>query len=323
MAFLTGTASNHIDLWDTLLDFLQNNADLVAAGQEWSIAWQHPSNPELVMKAPGLAGTDEIFVGLKRTDGTLTLGESVIWLSGCTGILSSAPTFTQHVNSMPRTPGMFLDQNPMQYWMMANGRRFMVLLKISTVYQTCYGGLFLPYERPGSYPYPLYVGGTISLAGGTAAERPVSWRDSARIGYNHHVFPLGSGGLDSQAYMLDPGGNWRGFTRGASLNAYQYALMGPRWFPDGAATQTQFKYGYQSLRTLLGPGLNGEFPLTPFTLTSNTERPVTYGILDGCFSVSGMGNVAENIIEIDGVDHLVVPNVMRTAVDEYWAIALE
>src|SRR5690348_15074846 len=104
MAFETGTATDHLDLWSKLLDFLQSNADLVAAGQQWTVAWEAPAGApnatDIVLQGPGLAGEDEVLVALRREDDTLTIGESLIWMSGCTGLLSNATEFDGHVNSL-------------------------------------------------------------------------------------------------------------------------------------------------------------------------------------------------------------------------------
>ena len=47
-----------------------------------------------------------------------------------------------------------------------------------------------------------------------------------------------------------------------------------------------------------------------------------FGELDGCYHISGFNNAVENIITVDGVDHLVVQNVHRTGVEDYWALRL-
>lgn len=345
MAFRTGTAADHLALWNTLLDFLQNDAALVAAGQAWTVAWQHPTAPELVLKGPGSPGADEVLVGLKRTDQTLAQKESLIWMSGCTGVIPSAVDYTQHVNSLTRTPAIFLDHNPMQYWMVANGRRFVVVVKISTIYQAAYGGLYLPYANPVAYPYPLFVGGSRGLSGYNSDYIATSWRESEQDAYRHFAYARSKGDgfwFDSQAFMLTPQGSWAGGT--IDYNGTVYALprfvLGPRGFPDYMGDDIPFdiqggnysgasgyRYGYNTLRSRLIAGLNGEFPLIPITImgfnNSQTPDPVTYGVLDGCYSVPGVGNVAENLVTVNGVGHLVVPNVMRTNESEYWALALE
>lgn len=350
MAVKIGTAADHLDFWDILLDFLQNDPALVAASQNWAVAWQHASNPELVLRGPGLSGDDQVLVGLRRRDDELTFGESVIDINGMTGIIPSATDYGGHVGNLPAPPLFFLDQNPMQYWIVANGRRFVVVLRISNIYQACYGGLFLPYASPAAYPMPLFVGGVRGSAANSSAAAVDTWRWGITSRYSHFVYPqntvsTSANGFASSAYMLDPSGGWR--ECGISPNdetgqILPLTRMGPRNFPyrmagevagpaggsSTAGTSSNSRLGYLSVRERLTAGLNGEFSLTPLTLNSGAasagvEAPVTYGILDGCFSVPGVGNVAENIISSGGVDHLVVGNVQRNSVDEYWALALE
>lgn len=345
MAFRTGTAANHTALWAELLDFLQNDTALVAAGQAWVREWEVSGQPEVVMKSPSGA-----LVGLKRIDNALTAGESVIWMSGCTGVIPTAGTYVDHVNSLARTPAVFLDQAPMQYWMVANGRRFIVVIKISTVYQAMYGGFFLPYASPAAYPYPLFIGGTRGFSGYSAGQIATSWRASEADHYRHFTYAKTSNGatsgFDSQAAMLSPDASWHAGTIDYNVGSYILPrfVMGPRAFPDfiGAtsvgenltpnfssttSSQNPQRYGYADIRARLVAGLNGEMSLTPITLmrfnNTTSPDPVTYGVLDGCFSVPGVGNTAESLITIGALDYLVVPNVQRTAATEYWALALE
>lgn len=350
MAVKIGTATDHLDFWDTLLDFLQNDPALVASGQNWTVAWQHASNPELVLQGPGLSGSDQVLVGLRRRDDALTFGESVIDLTGMTGVIPSAQGYNEHVGNLPVPPLFFLDQNPMQYWIVANGRRFVVVLRISTIYQAAYAGLYLPYANPTANPMPLFIGGVRGPEAGVNAAAVDSWRWGVTDRYRHFIYartnPGGtSSSFSSSAYMLAPSGHW--FEGGINVTddtGYSLPLvrLGPRNFPGQLATYAagpaydgnsnsgsgwSARMGYSDLRERLIAGLNGEFSLTPITLNagaySGPSSPVTYGILDGCFSVPGIGNAAENIISLDGVDHLVVANVQRTAVGEYWALALE
>lgn len=349
MAYITGTAANHTALWNTLLDFLQNNPALVAAGQNWTIAWQHATRPneELVLKGPGTSGTDEVFVGMYRIDEANAIGESEVYITGMSGIIPSADRYSEHVGALPRRPRMFLDHSPMQYWMVANGRRFVVVVKISTVYQAMYGGFFLPFGIPSSYPYPMFIGGSTGNTA-AAAQFVSSWRETAQDSYSQFLYPrvsIATSGafFDGQAFLLDPSNQWRVGTINEQQDTH-YSLPGfrvgprgyPRYFGSGVPQDllkatfdagSSTCLGYDFLRSILVPGLNGEMALMPITLHSadNTisPQPVSYGVLDGCFSVGGDSNYAENVITVGGVDHLVVPNVMRTTSDEYWALALE
>lgn len=345
MAVLIGTATDHLDFWDTLLDFLQNDPDLVAAGQNWDVAWQHPTDPEIVLKGPGLSGDDQVLVGLARRDNELTAGESVIDMVGMTGVIPSASRYFDHVNVTSRRPLFFLDQNPMQYWIVANGRRFVVVLRISTIYQAGYAGLFMPYASPTAYPYPLFIGGTRGFSA-HSNNLVNTWRASVSDTYRHFVYPLGhsSSWWDSPAQMLTPQGSWVGGTYSYTGTVYSQDrfVLGNRGYPNYLSNATPYPVsgstsssplsatqplGYATVREKIVAGLNGEMPLTPITLMTflngPTPEPVTYGVLDGVFSVPGEGNAAENIISLNGVDHLIVQNVQRATVSEYWALALE
>ena len=350
MAVKIGTAADHIELWDALLDFLQNDPELVSAGQNWSVAWQHSERPEIVLEGPGLSGTGEVLVGLRRRADELTVGESVIDLTGMIGVIPSAADFNQHVGNLTVPPLFFLDQNPMDYWFVANGRRFVVVVKISTIYQAGYAGLFMPYARPTAYPAPLFIGGTRGQGRGTNSNTIVdSWRAGTHGRYRHFTQPVSetsaTTGFASPAYMLDPSGQWGecGTLTGQDVAfSLPYIRMGPKNFPARVAGLTAgpagdgqvnsggswtARLGYRSFQENMVAGLNGDYSLTPLTLSSggyaNAQAAVTYGVLDGCFLIPGEGNVAENIVTMGGVDHLVVANVQHTSTDEYWALALE
>lgn len=345
MAYITGTAADHTALWNTLLDFLQNNASLVTAGQAWTKVWEAAPSNEVVLKGPGLSGTEEVFVAMKRVDAARVPDESEIYISACTGVIATATSYLGHVNSMSRPPRTFLSSSPMQYWMVANGRRFVVVIKISTIYQAMYGGFFLPYGSPTQYPYPMFVGGSTGFEGYSTAYRVDSWREGAQAAYSHFVYPLSvnsSGSwYDSPAMMLRPEGTWLAGTylQTESVNSFDRFLVGPRatcsylasdspvdtWSSDYESISGRL--GSEVIRSKIMTGLNNEIPLTPVTLfranRTSSPEPITFGVLDGVYVAAGVGNFAENIVTIGGVDHLVVPNVMRTGTLEYWALGLE
>ena len=53
------------------------------------------------------------------------------------------------------------------------------------------------------------------------------------------------------------------------------------------------------------------------------DHGLSVAVRGGAHSVPGFGTASENLIDVDGVDYLVVQNVFRTANNEYAAIALE
>lgn len=209
MAYTTGTAANHIDLWDKLLAFLTTDPALLAAGQQWTIDWRAPvgaaNETDLVLVGPGMGGSDQIMVGLRRVD-NFSNNSFAIYMNGMTGILPAADAYDGHVNVCRKTT-MYLDQNPMRYWFVANGRRFVVVVKISTVYEAMYGGLFLPYADPLSYPYPLFIG----ASGGADFDTSYNWTSTA-AGHSHFIAPYGISNIapsrSSSARILTVGAEW-------------------------------------------------------------------------------------------------------------------
>ena len=332
MAYSTGTATSHTDLWTKLLTFLTTDSSLVAAGQAWTIAWTAPSGSvspsDTILVGPGTAGQDQIYVGIRHSEDA-GADSYYFEVRGLTGISSnsSVTTLADHVG--PSSPKrMFVDPGAMKYWFVANGRRFVVLVRISTVFEAMYAGMFLPYALPTSYPYPVFIG----ASAGNKMSSSMNWR-STGVGHNHFPFSnvTFSGGLvtdERSATMIDPLGQWRqvSVTCTPSGSANTDIGVGPMWFYE---TSTAMKVssiavpGYESIRGRMREAFGGTYVLTPMTLIQVSPDDQTFGVLDGCFEVSGFGNSSENIITFGGVDHLVVQNAFRTTRDQYWALALE
>jgi hypothetical protein len=334
MAYVTGVATNHLDLWAKLKTFLTTNADLIAAEQQWDLVWADTDSTDYVLRGPGLSGQDQVYVGFHQN---IDPGRDSYWLeiNGMTGVLPTAPNVAGHVKPTLMSNGafgscrMFADPNPMTYWFVANGRRFVCVVKISTVFQTLYGGLFLPFATPLSYPYPLFIGGSTSGlaygAGGEDAVKIYNWR-STDLGHSHFTQPdrrlWGADTLDGGAYFLAPENVWRNIATRGELPDY---TMAPDWVPPAFGVDQWVGWLYPTtwVRDRARECFGGQYLLTPCTIMKRDPNPQTYGVLDGVYRVQGFSNSAENIVTIDGVDHLVVQNAFRTAISEFWALRLE
>jgi len=298
-AVATGTASGHLDLLSDLRDFATANTDLVTAGEEWAEdRWQLTgAEREWIAHGPGLAAADEIYCGI-RTE-TDSGNDRYNWqLMGATGYMSgnlwSAQPGTCPVAT---TDGVriYLWDGSIPYWFIGSGRRLIMVAKVSTVYQILYLGLALPYATPGQYPYPLVVAG----CGAVQARR---WSDTA-AGHSAFFHPqTDSGG--SALRMRQPDGSW----------PYSYEGGPFRLTPDRQGTDLTYW-----LRE--GPG-DGR-PLRAQVLATSSPARNVLGELDGIFQVPGFGAAAEDIVEIDGVDYLMVQNVHRTANISYCAVRLD
>jgi hypothetical protein len=307
MAWTTGTATDYRDLLDRLRQFLA--MDLLPAGERWQpLRWTADAvSQELILKAPGLAGTDEIYCGIRSYESS-TSGYYLWDGNGYIGF-NAANTFTAQPGAIAGwLPMMSLWNAAIPYWFVASGRRVVVVAKISTVYQAMYLGFIRPWATPGQYPYPLLVGGAMTGQRG---------RNYSVTSPNHRHFT--DPGEDTQnnantACMLrGPSGAWLPFQNSYTSSAeVRYDGPRPLWPTNYGALSN------------LREAPNGRYVLMPIVLTqyNAVADHDLFGELDGCYWVSGFNNAAENIVTVGGIDHLVVQNVYRTSVRDYWALRL-
>lgn len=299
MAFASGTATNYLDLLNELRDFLTTNATLVGAGEEWTqisgSVGTLTAADEIVLQGPGTSGTDEILVGIRSN---VSVGGDYFNLSfsGFTTWVPGTP-FADQVNSTHNHVMNLWDQ-PMPYWFVANGRRFIVVVRVASVYMSAYCGFLLPYVLPTLWPYPLFIG---------ASSRQPTWRYS-------QVHPNMSAFFDpgeTVAALLFPDVIWRGV-----VNRYN---AGGDEAPRDDINVNPWRFDTSPIRENLG----GSYNMEQANVVCNTPYDAQLGALQGVFRTSGFGNAAENLITHSAVNHLVVPNIYRVEWNDFAAIALE
>lgn len=154
-----GNKNAHQKMLETVRDFATNNG--------WSLLRFDDSQEEheLILKAPGLSGTEEIFVGLQTYQNANADWYNIL-AAGFTGYVAGN-TFATQPGFM--SSGVPAHNNRIDYWLTLNGQRMVLAMKVGTpVYESLYLGKMLPYARPSQYPYPLVVGGMLN---GKAATR--------------------------------------------------------------------------------------------------------------------------------------------------------
>lgn len=333
MAYQTGTATDHVDLWDKLIAFLTTDPQLVAENQNWDIAWQPDSNSDdtyenptdILLRGPGLADSDDIYVAMRRDDSLIASDVCTWYVRGATGVVSSTKAFNGHVNMTPSSVKMFTRPNAMDYWFVASGRRFIVVVQVGTVYESLYAGFFLPYAEPAAYPYPMYIAGSCGSGGPNEATHWNSTRDD-HVSIGYPTFDSGATGYNPTAYMLSPSGDWLSVAvNTTSANAH----MGPTFVGTGLGLGADLfanggvnSYGYNDFRLRMGESYGEGFTLTPFTLVQANPGDQTWGVLDGVYHVPGRGQSIENIIQAENSVHVVFQNVFRTSLGAWWAVTL-
>lgn len=163
MPHLVGYVGNtsmlaHYAMLDVIKKFVEANG--------WTVLRYNTAaaNRELILKAPGLSGTEEIFCGL-RTYQDANADYYNLAAMVATGYVAG--------NSFDQQPGAVLSGVPahnqrIDYWASLNGQRLALAMKVGTpVYESLYIGKMLPYARPSQYPYPVVCGGMLNGAPAT------------------------------------------------------------------------------------------------------------------------------------------------------------
>lgn len=242
-----------------------------------------PANRELIMKAPGLSGTEEIYVGFRTYQDSSADYYNLL-----------AATFTGYVagNTFDTQPGARLSgvpahNNRIDYWLTLNGQRIALAMKVGTpVYESAYVGKMLPYARPSQYPYPVICAGMLSGAAAT------------RFSDTTHSMPY-KGNRVNMALRTNDG--W----------------VQPFCYPwtNGEIANTNLS----SIGQMRDTG--GVYHLLPIELTDFSAN--IWGRLDGIFYISGFNNAVENTLVIDGVTYVVIQDVSRTSHIDYYAMRMD
>lgn len=201
-----------------------------------------------------------------------------------------------------------MNNGSIQYWIVAHGGRFILMTRISGVYELSYCGFGLPYETPTNHPYPCIIG-----APSNVTTRVFS--DSTVAQYRNPYDPG-----DGCTEVMIPSGAWRELRNRTSGTP-----------PDGTPGATTFGKVWpwvqsaasdNAAATLLRDAVDGTKPVLPCVIVLPTEvHP--WGEFDGIAYVSGFGNTAEALMQIGAVDWINFPNVYRSGINHFAAVALD
>lgn len=286
--------------------FSTSEGVMTTAGQAWEeLRYIALVDQDLLqLKGKGLSGTDEIFVNVAWF--SIETSDVYYWLmEGATGYDASFDWGDQPGNS-PRVR-MHLWNQPIPYWFIANGRRIIVVAKVSTTYHAMYAGWYLPYFSPTEFSYPFYIGGNTV----TASNR---WSTTSANDGN-----FWNPGNDT-AYLRNADGNWVEVTNHYLQSGNwswrtdsTFTGMWP-WLRNGSSKPEP--YDIRNNR-------DGSYSLLPSVIVSRANGEHLYGQLDGVYWVSGFANASENEITIGGDTYKVFQDINRTGRNDYAAIKWE
>lgn len=299
MAYATGTSANHLDLLADLRDFLVGTGTWEVIG---GIATGAVAEDEFVsLKGEGLGGTDQIFVTIK-THSNVPAGIYSLQMRGHTAYNELVPS-----DDPPglNSPWVYLPliNDPIQYWFVANGRRFIAICKANNRYDVFYGGFILPEHLPTDWSYPVLIGASANDLMAASTE-----------GANHRNFWSPYTG---QGYIFTPAQIWRDMTyvnssEGAGGTGNE--LVSVDWV-DGWSFSNKARTIDNS--PWISPGRIAE-------MASTDLAPRNFlGVYDGIFYTPAAGTVVEQIITHDSKDYLVIANVFRNTDNNLAAVCLE
>ncbi len=313
MAWETGSATDYDDLLDKLKTFLTTNSVLVAASQNWTVMKDEilVSDRYVYLRGPGLASNDQIHVNIRRFFSTV--GGAYNWeYRGATSYNGGVVYENQ--------PGgsdycfQCLSNGTITYWFFANGRRFIVVAKIGTVFTSAYAGLILPYALPSEYPYPLFIGATSYLESRLYSETALLTQAFWKGGWGVNI----DSQLRSGTKLRLPDGYWMSFIQ--NYVAVYWSEGGHIW-PYFSSNQT----------ANIDPGIgdltknaDGSYSLLSVVLYSEVYiEPNIYGEMDGVFHVPGIDLNSEDTLTIGGDTYIVFQNVEDVGRNDFAAILRE
>lgn len=310
LSFLINDGTVDFALLDQFV-FTTTRGQMSTDGNAWEL--KRSTASELQVMGKGTGGTEQIYVNVRTQ---VNVGSDIynFVLQGAAGY-NPASTIDDQPGKSPMI-GLSLWNDPMQYWIVANGRRFIIVAKVSTYYVSCYCGLILPFGTPNQYPYPLFIGGNLPNHSSAYSAANYSWLTdynsnywSPRAAHPQHE-QVTTDITQSVLYWLD--GSWIDF-----MNHRQGVFM------TVEPTLNTYNMIAPVDRAWVRDNIDGSYTLFPHTLVTSKPSYSLTGELDGSYYVSGFSNGSENIVQSGGFDHLVVQNVSRNGVPDFAAIKLE
>lgn len=262
---------------------------------------------EVVLKNSGVSYKEDIIVGIREwryvTSNYYGLNLNVYqaWANAQEASVNWNGNNPQHgltsydatTNNFSTHPNVPMSDAAMTYWIFANKRRIIGVIKHSGSVYTCfYIGAGVRYSSPSKYPKPYIA---LGCHKGNAAFTSTA-SDYAFIA----DVPIASAGSSGNGFGLRPDGN---YDRTDDI----------RFNPKSSFTNSG-----EVKRTK-----GGDVPLFPVVAWLNSTPPYALYDLDGVFLALGNNLSAETIITSGGKDYIVFPNIFRTTYQDYMAIPKE
>lgn len=315
----TANVGQQFALGDTIVIHTTQN-ELTAIGQQWTTMRDPKRDPgdqfgtaipandtEWIFKGPGLAGTDEILVGIRRS--WSNSGGLAAWeLAGMRGYAPGL-TYNEQANILASTrrPNLLMWSGELPYWLSVTGRKITLKVRNNTYYMDLYLGLGIPWGSPKYQPYFLCIGGS-------AGDEEGNWT-SLSVPNSNYWAPRATSYDRSAMQVLNRDGNWQGHlvrTNNARGNSWNDG----GWINSNSPSVWPYRgNGMQKVRE----NLDGSTPLFPVTLIPDM------GELEGIMAFSGYGNLQpEDLVwqPNTGKKYVVGTNTYRNSTEDFMGMEL-
>ncbi|EGO65617.1 hypothetical protein [Acetonema longum] len=297
MAAYNGSANSVLEMVKDVVSFLTDPANF-DEGKEWALvspvsAVEIDTVQEVILKGVG-DGDDEIYIGLKIA--AAAGGQVNLVLNGYAGYDAGLGWREQpggvSQSVLPTLP--LVEDTYMSYWVSANSSRVILVVEMSTQYESAYLGLMKPIAIENQYPYPLVVGGSYYEGG--------AWTDT---GAGHSSFVCPGADANTSLRLRRPDGSWR---VGKNQTLGDLCVWPTNVSPVNTLTV------FDDVLTM------ENVIMYPFFLYENNPVGLV-GQLDGIYWVGNRQDLAtKDSIIYDGKVYKVFNNVHRRDNDSYFAI---
>ncbi|TWH48557.1 hypothetical protein [Sporomusa sp. KB1] len=324
MAVLESTANNTLELVKKIVAFLTDPNNF-GYGNQWQLL--RPATgiaadivDEVILKGVG-DGQDEIYVGMKVKPNAKSEGQIDIVLNGFAGFDPYLAWYEQPgAIPHPKLPTIpLVGDVRTTFWLSANTSRFILVVQMSTQYESAYVGFLKPVAVERQYPYPLAIGGSYIEDG--------KW-DNTGPGHSCFLNP-GSGVYGGL------GGFGAVYTDDANENTTSLRLRRPdgvwcsalnKTLSDKAAMFEKLCVWPQNTEptnvlTVLDNSLTVENVIMFPCLLYETFPPGIVGQFDGVYFIGNREDLAvKDVIIHNGQPYKVFNNVFRRDNDEYFVV---
>lgn len=332
MAYVTGTGTTIYDLIEAINTLATTG---LASGTNWalsrSISNVNGRKTECIWCGVG-TGSDKIYVGARvYLNGEVdTASAGKLQLNGFAGYDANL-TFDEQPGgitknalnvNLPTLP--MANNSAFTYWIMINTQRIIVVVKMSTQYESAYIGLFNPVSSERQYAYPMIVSGsacgsidwsTASLGNGRGSMVLSTAVGSSPSAYTATYPTVSSDNNFSNTRIRRPDGTWRGVATYSASSPLPFSQC--NFFP--------YTSGNQKLIATYNPGqttTNEDFLLFPIAIVENYPQGII-GILDDVTFISGTRDIAsEQVLLYSGEQYIVFDTMSLRGTNTYFAVKL-